>query len=174
MKAVDFVLAPLVAEDVVAALVTHAEKGSQGTGAYRCWNSKSGDELMTADVPGAEQGNARILEDLVNIVNVPDDVGSADVVGVVGVGIEAAVSAVAARERVANMTQVNVHLLAWARVHNDIRRPDEVAYVIGTSHIQVGRSCVEVQRKEEVVEVLAHTPPYAVLSRIRRSPLASG
>lgn len=130
---------------------------------------------MTADVPGAEQGKARILEDPVNIVNVADDVGSADVVGVVGVvGIEDAVSAVAARERVANMTQANVRLLAWARVHNDIRRPDEVAYVIATSHIQGGRSCVEVQRKEEVVEVLAHTPPYAVLSRIRRSPLASG
>lgn len=172
MKAVDSAVAPPVAGDVVAALVTRAEKGSEGNGAYCCWNSKSGDELETANAPGAEQGNARISYDPVNTVDVVDDVGIADVVGVVGIGD--ALSAVAAREWVANRIQAKVRLPAWEMAHNDIRRPDEVADVMATSHIQGERNCVEVQRRAEVVEVLEHTPPYAVWSRIRRSSLAFG
>lgn len=175
MKAVDSAVAPPVAGDVVAALVTHAEKGSEGNGAYRCWNLKSGDELVTANAPGAEQGNARISHDPVNTVDVVDDVGTADVVGAVGVvGIGDALSAVAAREWVANRIQAKVRLPEWETAHNDIRRPDEVADVMATSHTQGERNCVEVQRKGEVVEVLEHTPPYAVSSRIRRSPWAFG
>ena len=185
--ALDSALAPLFAEDVVVALESQVENGSQHTEVYRCWNLKSGDDSGTVDAPAAERGNSRILEDHANTVDVVDAVDAVDTaadVDAVGAGGTAdfvdvvdtvdAASAIAAREWVASMTEESVRLLAWAKGHNGIRRQNKVAWVVATSHIHAECMCVGVRTKEEQAGVRAHTLPCAVLSRILRSPLVPG